>query len=73
MSQLRLAFSRSCKTSSPLSLSKKPKPAKCESLRADSLTLSPLARKVMLLQATSPRAATVIEKLVDDALRRRAG
>ena len=69
MTQLRLAYSSSnprtphCERPSP----------KCKMSRASLRRLPPLASKVLRLQAADPAMGVVIERLVDDALRRRAG
>ncbi len=67
MTQLRLAYSNqrindSGKPSNKLRMSQ-------ASLRK----LPPLASKVIRLQAVDPAMGIVIERLVDDALKRRAG
>lgn len=71
-SSLNLAFSRSCVRSSSSLNVKKPRPAKCVNLHSNSSTSLPLAQKVILLQMKYPRAARVIEHLIDDALERLA-
>lgn len=70
MSQLRLAYSNS----KPNSLSAtrhlsglKPRPAKSNP-SSGGCSLSPLVKKILLLQERKPRAAALIEKLVDDAI-----
>lgn len=69
MKQLRLAYS-DLNASSPL---RKSPSRKFKMLRASLSGLPPLASKMIQLQETDPATARVIEKLVDDALRRRAG
>ena len=69
MTQLRLVYSGSKKTTQHLDLrSIKPKMS-----RANLASLPPICRKVARLHFERPAAAALIEKLVDDALNRRAG
>lgn len=69
MTQLRLAYSNL----NVSSVNKKLPSGKCRMSRA-SLSKSPrLAQKFLQLQLVDPAAAVVIERLVDDAIRRRAG
>ena len=70
-SQLRLAYSNSnpCSLSATKRLNTtKPRPAK-SSLSSGNSSTSSLATKLMRLQERKPRAAALIEKLVDDALK----
>lgn len=67
MTQLRLAYS-----SNELTVSKKLS-VKCRMSRASLRKLPPLASKVLRLQAADPAMGVVIERLVDDALKRRVG
>lgn len=69
MTQLRLAYSSS---NSTIGNSERPSP-KCRMSQASLRKLPPLALKVLKLQAADPALGVVIEKLVDDALKRRAG
>ena len=67
--QLRLVFSNSkmpCRNVKLLSV-------KCRMSRVSWSRLPSVAQKVLQLHESDPIAAVVIEKLVDDALRRRAG
>lgn len=69
MTQLRLAYSSSNPTSPDL---KKLSP-KLRMSRVSWSKLPSISKKVTELHAKEPAAAAVIEKLVDDALRRVAG
>jgi len=68
MTQLRLAYSSSNKTTEHSG----PPLKKLRMSRASLSKLPKLALKAMQLQVYDPAAAVVIERLVDDALRRRA-
>lgn len=69
MTQLRLAYS----SSNPKTPNSAPPLQKLRMSRATLSKLPRLASKAIQLEMHDPRAAAVIERLVDDALRRRAG
>ncbi|MDP3718820.1 MAG: hypothetical protein Q8T13_13730 [Acidobacteriota bacterium] len=69
MNQLRLAYSNS---NEKTRLSKLPS-TKFKMSRVTFSRLPRLAQRVVELQHSDPDAAAVIERLVDEALRRRAG
>ena len=69
MTQLRLVYSTFNNETKNLRLPS----GKLKMSRVSCSTLPPLALKIMKLQDRDPKLALVIERLVDDALRRKAG